>query len=78
VATEDTSGELCGAASKMNRAFYIIAIPAFVTSFCWLTFGWGWRFASMVTGVALIIAIAAVIYLLRRENAQKNGAETGR
>ena len=33
----------------MNRAFYIIAIPAFITSFCWLTFGWGWRFAAMVT-----------------------------
>ena len=62
----------------MNRAFYIIAIPAFITSFCWLTFGWGWRLASIVTGVELVIAIAAVIYLLRRESAQKKGAEAGR
>jgi hypothetical protein len=62
----------------MNRAFYIIAIPAFITSFCWLTFGWGWRFAAMVTGAQLIVAVAAVVFLMRRQNAQKDRAVEGR
>lgn len=78
VAAGAGSSEFCESVSKMNRAFYIIAIPAFITSFCWLAFGWGWRFASIVTGIELVIAIAAVIYLLRRESAQKKGAEAGR
>ena len=61
----------------MNRAFYIIGIPAFVTSFCWLTFGWGWRFAAMVTGAELALAIGAVILLVRRQNTEKKGATEG-
>jgi hypothetical protein len=62
----------------MNRAFYIIAIPAFITSFCWLTFGWGWRFAAMVTGAELIVAVGAVVFLMRRQNAQKDSPVEGR
>ncbi|MGA8144880.1 MAG: hypothetical protein WB987_13410 [Candidatus Acidiferrales bacterium] len=62
----------------MNRAFYIIAVPAFVTSFCWIWFGWGWRLAAIVTGVELVVAIAAVVWLARRQNAQKAAAEADR
>jgi hypothetical protein len=52
----------------MNRAFLLVFIPAFITSFIWLAFGWGWRFAAVVTGVELAVAIAAVLYLLRRQS----------
>jgi membrane protein implicated in regulation of membrane protease activity len=62
----------------MNRAFFIIGIPAIVTSFLWLAFGWGWRLAATVTGVELVVAILAVIYLLRRQRARPDGPEAGR
>jgi membrane protein implicated in regulation of membrane protease activity len=62
----------------MNRAFFIIGIPAIVTSFLWLAFGWGWRLAATVTGVELVVAILAVIYLLRRQKARPDGPEAGR
>ncbi len=62
----------------MNRAFFIIGIPAIVTSFLWLAFGWGWRLAAAVTGVELVVAILAVIYLLRRQGARPDGPEEGR
>ena len=55
----------------MNRAFYIIVIPAIVTTFGWVTFGWGWRWAAIVTGAEVILVIGAVIFLVRRGNAQK-------
>jgi uncharacterized membrane protein YraQ (UPF0718 family) len=55
----------------MNRAFYIIVVPAIVTTFGWVTFGWGWRLAAIVTGTETVIAIGAVIFLVRRQNAQK-------
>jgi membrane protein implicated in regulation of membrane protease activity len=62
----------------MNRAFFIIGIPAIITSFLWLAFGWGWRLAAVVTGAELAVAIIAVIYLLRRQSARPNGPEAGR
>jgi membrane protein implicated in regulation of membrane protease activity len=62
----------------MNKAFLVIAIPAFITSFCWLAFGWGWRVAVSVTSVELVIAIAGVVYLLRRENARARGSQENR
>jgi uncharacterized membrane protein len=62
----------------MNRAYLIVGIPAFVTSFMWLAFGWGWRFAAVVTGVELVVVIAAVIYLLRRQAARPGNPEAGR
>jgi membrane protein implicated in regulation of membrane protease activity len=62
----------------MNRAFFIIGIPAIITSFLWLAFGWGWRLAAVVTGVELVVAIIAVVYLLRRQSARSNGPEAGR
>jgi len=62
----------------MNRAFFIIGIPAIVTSFLWLAFGWGWRLAATVTGVEFVVAILAVIYLLRRQRARPDGPEAGR
>jgi len=62
----------------MNRAFLIIGIPAIITSFLWLAFGWGWRLAATVTGVELVVAIVGVIYLLRRQSARPDGPEAGR
>jgi membrane protein implicated in regulation of membrane protease activity len=62
----------------MNRAFFIIGIPAIVTSFLWLAFGWGWRLAAAVTGVELAVAILAVIYLLRRQSTRPDGPEADR
>jgi membrane protein implicated in regulation of membrane protease activity len=62
----------------MNRAFFIIGIPAVITSFLWLAFGWGWRLAAAVTGVELGVAILAVIYLLRRQNTRPDGPEAHR
>jgi membrane protein implicated in regulation of membrane protease activity len=62
----------------MNRAFYIIGIPAVITSFLWLAFGWGWRVAAVVTGAELVVAILGVIYLLRRQSARQGGSQAGR
>lgn len=56
----------------MNRAFLIIAIPAFLVSFAWLAFGYGWKIALAVILLELAAAIGAVIYLRRR------GSQAGR
>lgn len=50
----------------MNRAFLIIAIPAFLVSFCWLAFGYGWKIALAVVLAELAAVIGGVIYLRRR------------
>ena len=55
----------------LNRAFYIIVIPAIVTTFGWVTFGWGWRLAAMITGAEIVLVVATAIFLMRRQNAQK-------
>jgi len=55
----------------MNRAFYIIVVPAIVTTFGWVTFGWGWRLAAIITAAEIVLVIATVILLARRQNAQK-------
>ena len=62
----------------MNRAYLIIGIPAVITSFLWLMFGWGWRMAVVVTGAELVAAILGVIYLLRREPGRQSGPHAGR
>jgi hypothetical protein len=53
----------------MNVAFYIIAIPAFITSFLYLSLGWGFRVSIPVTAVELIAAIGGLIYMRRRKAA---------
>jgi hypothetical protein len=50
----------------MNRAFYIIAVPAFIVSFCWLYYGWGLEVAIPVILVELAAAIGGVVYLRRK------------
>jgi hypothetical protein len=50
----------------VNRAFYIIAIPAFIVSFCWLYYGWGLQVAIPVIFVELAVAIGGVVYLRRK------------
>jgi sugar phosphate permease len=57
----------------VNRAFYIIVVPAIVTTFGWVTFGWGWRLAAVITGAEIVLVIATVIFLVRRQNTQKAG-----
>jgi sugar phosphate permease len=58
---------------RMNRAFYIIVVPAIVTTFGWVTFGWGWRLAAVITAAEVVLVVATVIFLVRRQNAQKSG-----
>ncbi|MGH9732262.1 MAG: hypothetical protein ACRD4A_11210 [Candidatus Acidiferrales bacterium] len=50
----------------MNRAFLIIAIPAFIVSFVWLYVGYGLTVAVPVIVGELAAAIGGVIYLRRR------------
>jgi membrane protein implicated in regulation of membrane protease activity len=62
----------------MNRAYLIVGIPAVITSFCWLAFGWGWRLAVSVTATEIVAITAFVIYILRRQNRRASGTESGR
>ena len=62
----------------MNKAFLVIFIPAVITSFLWLAFGWGWRLAASITVAELAVGTAAVIYLLRRQSARRGGPEANR
>jgi membrane protein implicated in regulation of membrane protease activity len=57
----------------MNRAFLIVGIPAVLTSFGWLAFVWGWRFAATVTAMEIVAITVFVVYVLRRQG-QKNRA----
>lgn len=50
----------------MNRAFYIIAIPAFIVSFLWMYYAWGLKVAAPVVAVELGTAIGGAIYLRRK------------
>ena len=51
----------------MNRAFIMIAIPAFVVSFVWLYVGYGLAVAAPVIAVELAGAIGGIVYLRRRK-----------
>jgi len=62
----------------MNKAFLIIAIPAFATCFGWLAFGWGWRVAVIGSVIELMVVGAALVYILRRQRAQAGGSEANR
>ncbi|MFZ0738962.1 MAG: hypothetical protein WCA98_00860 [Candidatus Acidiferrales bacterium] len=53
----------------MNRALYIIAIPALITSVCWFTFAYGWRKAVPLTLLELAVFIGGVIYVRRKYKA---------
>ncbi|MFZ0637733.1 MAG: hypothetical protein WA755_11855 [Candidatus Acidiferrales bacterium] len=50
----------------MNRAFYIVGGPAFVTSVCWLTFVYGWRKAIPLTLLEVALIAGGVIFVRRR------------
>lgn len=50
----------------MNRALYIIAVPAFLVSFLWMYYAWGLRVAVPVVGCELAAAVGGVIYLKRK------------
>jgi hypothetical protein len=58
----------------LNRAFYIIAIPAFIVSFCWLYYGWGLQVAIPVIVLELVAAIGGVMYLRRKARLSEHPA----
>ncbi|HUJ31700.1 MAG TPA: hypothetical protein VLY23_10505 [Candidatus Acidoferrum sp.] len=60
----------------MNRAYLVVGIPAVVTSFCWLVFGWGWRLAVAVTASEIVAITAFVIYVLRRQSQRASETES--
>lgn len=62
----------------MNRAFLIVFVPAVITSFCWLAFGWGWRLAIGVTATEIVAIIAFVIYVLRRQSQRASQQQSNR
>jgi membrane protein implicated in regulation of membrane protease activity len=62
----------------MNRALLIVGIPAVVTSFCWLAFGWGWRVAMGVTASEIVAITAVVIYASRRQNQRESQQQSNR
>jgi membrane protein implicated in regulation of membrane protease activity len=62
----------------MNRSFLIVGIPAVLTSFGWLAFGWGWRVAVTVTSAELLIISAFVVYIVRRQNQRRTLASPAR
>jgi hypothetical protein len=61
----------------MNRAFLIIAIPAFLVSIFWLTLGWGWRTALIGGCLEIAIGVGVVVYAARRHNASQNPVAGG-
>lgn len=62
----------------MNRAFLIVFIPAVITSFCWLAFGWGWRLAIGVTATEIVAITAFLIYFLRRQSHRASQQQSDR
>jgi len=61
----------------MNRAFLIVGIPAVLTSFGWLAFGWGWRLAATVTTIEIALIVAFVVYVLRLEREKTRSITSG-
>jgi hypothetical protein len=51
----------------MNKAFIIICIPAFITSFLYLSIGWGLRVSIPVTLGEIAVAVGGLVYLRRRK-----------
>jgi hypothetical protein len=51
----------------MNKAFLVIWIPAFATSFYWLYEGYNLRAAILGTIAMVAIAVGVIFYLRRRE-----------
>ena len=51
----------------MNSAFIIVCVPAIITSFLYLSLGWGLRVSIPVTLIELAAAIGFIIYLRRRK-----------
>lgn len=60
----------------MNRAFYIVGIPAFIVSFLWMYYGYGLKLALPVILAELIAVIGGVIYLRRKAGQPGPGGQT--
>jgi hypothetical protein len=61
----------------MNRAFLIIAIPAFLVSIFWLTLGWGWHTAVIGGCLEIAVGVGVVVYVARRPNAPPSPGSRG-
>ena len=61
----------------MNRAFLIIAIPAFLVSIFWLTLGWGWHTAVIGGCLEIALGVVVVIYTARRPGAPQSSEAGG-
>jgi len=61
----------------MNRAFLIIAIPAFLVSIFWLTLGWGWHTAVIGGCLEIAIGVGVVVYAARRPSAPQSPESSG-
>jgi hypothetical protein len=61
----------------MNRAFLIIAIPAFLVSIFWLTLGWGWHTAVIGGCLEIVVGVGVVIYAARRASAAQSPGPGG-
>lgn len=55
----------------MNKAFIIIGIPAFITSFLYLSFGWGLKVSVPVTALELVLAVCWYAYLSRHDKSRQ-------
>lgn len=60
----------------MNRAFYIIGVPAFIVSFLWMYYGYGLKVAVPVIVAELGAVIGGVIYLRRKAAQVRPGGQT--
>jgi hypothetical protein len=61
----------------MNRAFLIIAIPAFLVSIFWLTLGWGWHTAVIGGCLEIAVGVVVVIYTARRPGSPQSPGAGG-
>ena len=56
----------------MNRAFLIILVPFILVTIFWLTLGWGWHIAVVGGCLEIVITVAVVILISRRQAARPN------
>jgi hypothetical protein len=59
----------------VNRAFYIVGVPAFIVSFLWMYYGYGLKLAVPVILAELIAVIGGVIYLRRKAAQARPGGQ---
>jgi hypothetical protein len=53
----------------MNKALWIIVVPAVIVSAFWLAIGWGLRAAGLVTALEIAVIAGFLIYAKKRQGA---------